>query len=121
MGYADFKLVMPSLLQMGDRMAGAFGIENRCPFLDRRIIEFGFSLPPQLKIQGLEQKVILRRVLEKRGLLEPLKKEKAGLTIAFNKWLDKKDWDRGTYFDLLKNGWKERLMQKEGNKDIKLA
>ena len=24
MGFADFKLVMPSLLQMGDRMAGAF-------------------------------------------------------------------------------------------------
>ena len=27
MGYSDFKLIMPSLLQMGDRMSSAFGIE----------------------------------------------------------------------------------------------
>ena len=45
MGYIDFKYVMPSLLQMGDRMASAFGIENRCPYLDKRLIEFAFSLP----------------------------------------------------------------------------
>ena len=32
MGYSDFKLIMLSLLQMGDRMSSAFGIENRCPF-----------------------------------------------------------------------------------------
>lgn len=105
MGFADFKLVLPSLLQMGDRMAAAFGLENRCPFLDRRIIEFGFSLPPEWKISGLELKVILRRVLAKRGLLEPLTKEKKGLTIVFNKWLGKNDWDRGIYFDLLKRKW----------------
>src|SRR5204863_8143066 len=76
MGFADFKLVMPSLLQMGDRMAGAFGVENRCPFLDRRVIEFGFSLPPELKIHGLDQKVILRRILQKRGMTAPLRDEK---------------------------------------------
>lgn len=105
MGYADFKIVMPSLLQMGDRMAGAFGIENRCPFLDRRIIEFGFSLPSELKIRGLEQKIILRRLLEKRGLTEPLKGEKRGLTIVFNQWFGKKDWDRSAYFDFLKKSW----------------
>lgn len=105
MGYADFKVIMPSLLQMGDRMASAFGIENRCPFLDRRIIEFAFSLPPEMKIRGLEQKWILRRVLEKRGLIEPLKKEKKGLTIIFNQWLGTDNWDRSLYFQLLKDKW----------------
>jgi asparagine synthase (glutamine-hydrolysing) len=105
MGFADFKLVMPSLLQMGDRMAGAFGLENRCPFLDRRVIEFGFSLPPELKISGLEQKLILRRVLEKRGLTAPLRDEKKGLTIRFNQWLGRKDWDRSSYVALLRIEW----------------
>lgn len=112
MGFADFKLVMPSLLQMGDRMAGAFGIENRCPFLDRRIIEFGFSLPPELKINGLEQKVILRRILKKRGLLGPLSKEKEGLTITFNRWFNKSDWDRDLYFKLLEKKWKKIYLAK---------
>ncbi|MDO8676888.1 MAG: asparagine synthase-related protein [Candidatus Azambacteria bacterium] len=105
MGYADFKLIMPSLLQMGDRMAGAFGIENRCPFLDKRIIEFGFSLPPELKIDGASQKVILRKILEKRGIVAPLKREKMGLTIPFNKWSGKSGWDRKAYFDLVKSNW----------------
>jgi len=106
MGFADFKLVMPSLLQMGDRMAGAFGIENRCPFLDKRVIEFGFSLPPELKINGLDQKVILRKILAKMGLNTPLYAEKKGLSIVFNKWLGQKDWDRGAYFKLLRKKWK---------------
>lgn len=107
MGFADFKLVLPSLLQMGDRMAGAFGLENRCPYLDRRVIEFGFSLPPELKIQGLDQKVILRRILQKRGLTAPLRNEKKGLTIRFNQWLGKNDWDRSVYFALLEKEWRK--------------
>lgn len=107
MGFADFKLVMPSLLQMGDRMASAFGIENRCPFLDRRVIEFAFSLPPRVKIRGTDQKIILRRILRKRGLIAPLRDEKKGLTIRFNNWLGQDDWDRGIYFRLLKERWSE--------------
>ncbi|MBI4060277.1 MAG: hypothetical protein HY403_02485 [Elusimicrobia bacterium] len=114
MGFADFKLVMPSLLQMGDRMAGAFGIENRCPFLDRRVIEFGFSLPPELKINGLDQKVILRNILLRRGLAAPLRFEKSGLSIRFNKWLGRKDWDRGVYVSLLKDKWDKIYRQRRG-------
>ena len=38
MGFADFKLIMPSLLQMGDRMSSSFGVENRCPYLDKSLI-----------------------------------------------------------------------------------
>ncbi len=107
MGFADFKIVMPSLLQMGDRMASSHSLENRCPFLDRRVIEFGFSLPSELKIAGLDQKVILRKILAKRGLWVPLRNEKKGLTIKFNTWFGKKDWDRGAYFKLLIDRWRE--------------
>ncbi len=112
MGFADFKLIMPSLLQMGDRMAGAFGIENRCPFLDRRVIEFGFSLPAELKIENLNQKVILRRILQKRGVFAPLRDEKKGLTIRFNDWLGRKDWDRSSYSSLLRKEWFKVLRPK---------
>lgn len=106
MGFADFKLVFPSLLQMGDRMAGAFGIENRCPFLDRRLIEFGFSLPPSLKIRGLEQKVMLRRLAEKKGLRKALEMEKQGMSVPYNIWKNRSGWDRTHYFSFLKDTWK---------------
>lgn len=106
MGFVDFKLVMPSLLQMGDRMSSAFGMENRCPFLDRRVIEFGFSLPSELKINGLEQKVMLRKILQRRKVSGPLEMEKKGLTISFNKWLGDSDWDRSKYFNYINDHWK---------------
>jgi len=107
MGYFDFKYVMPSLLQMGDRMASAFGIENRCPFLDKDIIEFGFNLPADEKIKNFNQKNILRSLLKKRGLSKPLKLEKKGLTILYNKWFKQDDWNRSNYFKFLNLRWKE--------------
>ncbi len=105
MGFFDFKFVMPSLLQMGDRMSSAFGLENRCPFLDKEIIEFGFNLPPQVKINNFNQKNILKKILKKRGLPNPLLKEKKGLTILYNKWFKHKDWDRSNYFKFLNYQW----------------
>tara|TARA_B100000965_G_C19596860_1_gene760664 strand:- start:197 stop:1723 length:1527 start_codon:yes stop_codon:yes gene_type:complete len=107
MGFFDFKTVMPSLLQMGDRMAAAHSIENRCPFLDKRIIEFGFNLPWYFKINDYEQKKILRGLLRKKSMLEPLYKEKKGLSIIYNKWLNRDDWDRSNYFNLVNKNWKK--------------
>lgn len=108
-GYADFKLVMPSLLQMGDRMASAFGIENRCPFLDKRIIEFAFSLPPEYKIANGRLKLMLRDICEARGLTEPLVMEKKGLTIRFNQWFGANDWNRDRYFNMLNATWQKQF------------
>lgn len=86
LGWKDFNNKMRGLLRMGDRMASAHGIENRCPFLDRRIIEFAFSLPPELKCCGFDTKIILRRILARR---KPDYKdiEKVGLYCSVNKWL----------------------------------
>lgn len=106
MGYADFKLIMPSLLQMGDRMCSSFGIENRCPYLDKNIIEFGFNLPWNYKINYHNQKIILRNIAKKRKVLKPLNIEKKGLTIRFNTWFKRNDWDRSFYFNLLNKEWK---------------
>lgn len=109
MGYFDFKYVMPSLLQMGDRMSSAFGIENRCPFLDKEIIEFGFNLSPEIKINNFSQKAILRSILKKKGLLKPLALEKKGLTLRYNEWFKNSDWDlnRSNYFDYLNLNWEK--------------
>ena len=106
MCYFDFKVIMPSLLQMGDRMSAAFGVENRCPFLDKDIIEFGFNLNVEQKINFNQQKLILRNILKKRLSSKYSEIEKKGLTIKFNKWYNVKSWDRGKYFKLLFKNWK---------------
>jgi len=88
--WGEFTGNLRELLRMGDRMSSAWGIENRCPFLDRRIIEFAFSLPVEMKIKGFETKRILRRILERRV---PTYRhiEKTGLYCSVNRWLGVQD------------------------------
>lgn len=102
----EFNGNMRELLRMGDRMAGAWGIENRCPFLDPRIIEFAYSLPMELKIKGFDTKVILNRILQKRKLYyRPV--EKHGLYCAVNDWLgEKHPFKKDTYRAYQEGLWK---------------
>jgi len=107
LGWREFNGNMQELLRMGDRMASAHGIENRCPFLDKRVIQFAYSLPDHLKINGLETKVILRRILEKR---DPKFKdqEKKGLFCSVNKWLGQKGgFDKYEYFKYQNKLWQK--------------
>ena len=89
-GWEEFNGNMQELLRMGDRMASAWGIENRCPFLDKRIIEFAYSLPEEAKIQGLDTKIILNRILKKRWP-DYKRIEKKGLFCSVNDWIGAKD------------------------------
>ncbi len=57
------------LTSQGDRVMAAHGVEGRMPFLDYRLIEFANRLPPQRKIVGLREKVLLKHVA--RDLLPP--------------------------------------------------
>jgi asparagine synthase (glutamine-hydrolysing) len=88
MGIADLHLSFPSLITMNDRAAAAVGLENRCPFLDHRIVELGFSIPPHLKVSGLTTKVLLRRAA--RGLVPDSiidRRDKKGLVVPIGRWL----------------------------------
>lgn len=49
------------ILLIADRASMAQGVEVRVPFLDHEIVEFMASLPPSFKMQGLQEKAILRR------------------------------------------------------------
>jgi asparagine synthetase B (glutamine-hydrolysing) len=86
----EFDGNMQELLRMGDRMASAWGVENRCPFLDKRIIEFAYNLPEELKIQGMVTKPLLRTILKRRRPSYQFK-EKHGLYCSVNEWLGVED------------------------------
>jgi asparagine synthase (glutamine-hydrolysing) len=49
--------------EMEERASAAAGIEQRHPFNDRRVAEFGFALPESQRWHGGETKVLIRRAL----------------------------------------------------------
>jgi asparagine synthase (glutamine-hydrolysing) len=57
------------LSSQGDRMAMAHAVEGRFPFLDDRVVEFCSNLPADLKLRGLTEKYLLKKVAQ--GWLPP--------------------------------------------------
>jgi asparagine synthase (glutamine-hydrolysing) len=54
------------LSSQGDRMALANSVEGRYPFLDYRLIEFCASLPARFKLNGLNEKHLLKKLMINR-------------------------------------------------------
>jgi asparagine synthase (glutamine-hydrolysing) len=52
------------LSSQGDRMAMANSVEGRYPFLDYRVMEFAATLPPDYKMHGLDEKYILKQMMQ---------------------------------------------------------
>ncbi|MFO8234687.1 MAG: asparagine synthase (glutamine-hydrolyzing) [Bacteroidales bacterium] len=54
------------LSSQGDRIAMANSVEGRYPFLDHRVVEFSASLPANLKLKGLNEKYLLKKLMDGR-------------------------------------------------------
>ncbi len=76
--YLECRFLLPSyiLSSQGDRMAMAHGVETRFPFLDYRLSEFATRLHPSLKLHGLTEKFLLRRIARNRVPAEVLQRQK---------------------------------------------
>ena len=64
--YIESDLFLPGYLlsSQGDRMAMANSVEGRYPFLDHRVVEFCHALPDDYKIRGLNEKYVLKRMMQ---------------------------------------------------------
>lgn len=62
--YWEIKIFLSQYLlcSQGDRVGMAHSIEGRFPFLDVRLVEFCNRLPARLKLRGLTEKYLLRRL-----------------------------------------------------------
>lgn len=54
------------LSSQGDRMGMANSVEGRYPFLDHRVIEFASRLPWNHKIRGLNEKYLMKKLMDGR-------------------------------------------------------
>lgn len=87
----DIENYLPSdILTKVDRMTMAHGLESRAPFLHPQIVEFGLSLPPELKISSKGKlKYLLRALAEKKFGKAISRAKKQGFSIPVNQWLRK--------------------------------
>jgi asparagine synthase (glutamine-hydrolysing) len=62
--FLEIKIFLSQYLlsSQGDRMGMANSVESRFPFLDYRVVEFCNRLPASLKLRGLTEKYLLRRL-----------------------------------------------------------
>ena len=88
MTHFDFKTLLPSLLQVEDRMSMAHGLESRVPFLDHPLIEFAATIPANIKFKNGELKRILKNTFSDR-IPKSIKnrKDKMGFPVPLNMWL----------------------------------
>jgi asparagine synthase (glutamine-hydrolysing) len=127
MGYTEFKSLLVSLLQMEDRSAAAFGLENRSPFLDHRLIELAFSIPTDMKIRGSTLKWILRQVAARylpRKVLD--RRDKMGLVFPANLWFNwsgrRGEFDRHFYNELCMKVWRDVFFSgTQGGPSVRVA
>jgi asparagine synthase (glutamine-hydrolysing) len=119
MATIEFHTTMQVLLRMGDRMAAAWSLENRCPFLDYRIMEFCASLPDSLLVDDSESKSILRNVGRRLKVHPSITEEKTkkGLAVPWAAWNpsttlgSRGAWDRSAFSAIMNDAWRQSLQR----------
>ena len=86
--YMDTRTNLPDdLLMVGDKTSMANSLELRVPFLDFRLVEFIETLPPNLKIKGLNGKYLHKKAAEKWLPKEIVYRKKKGFANPVGDWL----------------------------------
>ncbi|HEV7508326.1 MAG TPA: asparagine synthase (glutamine-hydrolyzing) [Thermoanaerobaculia bacterium] len=102
--YLDFKLRLADhlLSDHGDRMAMARSVEVRYPFLDVEMVDFARRVPPSLKLNGMVEKYLVKRMAE--GVIPPaiVEREKFGFRAPGSPMLLRRGY-----------GWLEDLLSPE--------
>ncbi|MBA3816370.1 MAG: asparagine synthase (glutamine-hydrolyzing) [Parachlamydiaceae bacterium] len=78
---------LPALLRYEDRNSMAHSIEARTPFLDYRLVEFIFNLPPEYKISEGYTKRILRESIKCLPEKVRQRTDKLGFATAEEVWM----------------------------------
>jgi asparagine synthase (glutamine-hydrolysing) len=92
------------LSSQGDRMGMANSVEGRYPFLDYRVIEFAASLPPDFKMKGLDEKYIMKKMMDNRLPDSVLKRPKQAYRAP----------GAGSFFSQGKTGYADDLLSESG-------
>lgn len=89
MTHYDMKTLLPTLLQVEDRVSMAVSLESRVPLLDWRIMDLLAKIPPTMKFAGGKTKYILHNTVKNflpKEIIE--RKDKMGFPVPVNEWFN---------------------------------
>lgn len=90
LSYVELQSFLPcNVLEYGDRMSMAHGLELRAPFTDHRLVEHAFALPGSAKLRRGRTKAILREAAARHVPARPLRKRKLGFNPPMGIWLQR--------------------------------
>ena len=85
--YVDLKSWLPNTyLEKTDKASMAASLEVRLPFLDHRLVEFAFQIPPGHKIKAWNTKIVLKEALKDVLPRHVLRKRKHGFSVPTDQW-----------------------------------
>ena len=91
----DLEQYLPDdILTKVDRASMAVGLEARVPLLDHRIVEFAVCLPLKSKFDGINQKLLIKRLLGEQLPVSIFDRRKKGFSVPLSTWLrtSLRDW-----------------------------
>jgi len=91
--HLDFLNYLPEdILVKIDRASMLNSLELRSPMLDRKVLEFAFSLDSKLKVNTKHRKIILQNLCQRVLPKNYNTNRKQGFSIPLQKWLQKGKW-----------------------------
>ena len=75
-----------NLLERGDRMSMAAGIENRPPFMDHELVDLAFRIDSSMKMKGKSGKWIIKEIARRYLPPEIVDRKKVGFRVPLDVW-----------------------------------
>jgi asparagine synthase (glutamine-hydrolysing) len=107
--YVDLKTYLPCHnLATTDKTSMAVNLEVRVPYLNHELVELSAHIPPELKLQGLKRKYILKRAAERILPEDVVWRKKAGFGAPIRSWI------RGSFLPLIEEYLSEERVRSRG-------
>ncbi|MDH5218661.1 MAG: asparagine synthase (glutamine-hydrolyzing) [Gammaproteobacteria bacterium] len=87
------------ILLKSDRLSMAHSVEARVPFLDHKLVELCARIPPQLKLKGMDEKYLLKKLMQPHLPQIPGEYKKRGFYTPIREWFFQTNANHGDYLN----------------------